>query len=185
APAAGLAAAATATVAAAATLPFAYIEHVRAVDAGLDLRSAGAWAGDTVVGLAEWGIAVGVAYAACLAVARRTSRPALAVGVAAWAVVAAFVALQPVLVDPLFASTHPIADPGLRALVRRTEAEVGARPSSVTVSDASARTTEENAFVDGLGPTERIVVYDTALRRAPADQTKALLAHELSHVRRN
>ena len=85
---------------------------------------------------------------------------------------------------PLFASTRPLRNPALETLLRSVERQVGASPGSVSVSDASSRTTEENAFVDGVGPTERMVLYDTVLRRAPDDQTRALLAHELGHVKR-
>ena len=180
----GIAAAAAAAVAAAVLLPIGYVDHVRSVNAGLDLRSAGAWARDAALGLAAWTAAVAAAYAACLAIGRRARQPWLAVGVAAWIAVAAFVMIQPVVIDPLFASTHPVREPALKALLRSVERQVGARPGSVSVSDASSRTTEENAFVDGVGPTERLVLYDTVLRRAPADETRALLAHELSHVDR-
>lgn len=180
----GIAAAVAATVAAAALLPLGYVDHVRAVNAGLDLRSTAAWARDAAVGLAAWAAGVAVAYTVCLAIGRRARQPWLAVGVTAWIAVAAFVLVQPVVIDPLFASTRPLRDPALRALVRSVEHQVGARPGSVAVSDASSRTTEENAFVDGVGPTERLVLYDTVLRKAPADQTRALLAHELAHVQR-
>jgi STE24 endopeptidase len=180
----GIAAATAATVAAAALLPLGYVDHVRAVNAGLDLRSSAAWARDAAVGLAAWAAAVAVAYTVCLAIGRRAREPWLAVGVTAWIAVAAFVLVQPVAVDPLFASTRPLRDPALRALVRNVEHQVGATPGSVSVSDASSRTTEENAFVDGVGPTERLVLYDTVLRKAPSGQTRALLAHELAHVKR-
>jgi STE24 endopeptidase len=136
------------------------------------------------VGLATWAAGVALAYSACLAIGRRAREPWLAVGVAAWVAVAVFVAVQPVVIDPLFASAKPLRDPALRALVRSVEHQVGATPGSVSVSDASSRTTEENAFVDGLGPTERLVLYDTVLRNAPDDETRALLAHELAHVDR-
>jgi len=63
------------------------------------------------------------------------------------------------------------------------ERTMGVHPS-ITVSDASTRTSAENALVDGLGPTVRVVVDDTALRE-PADQFRALLAHELGHVQRD
>jgi Zn-dependent protease with chaperone function len=180
----GIAAAAAAAVAAAVLLPLGYVDHVRSVNAGLDLRSTGAWARDAAVGLGAWVAGVAVAYSACLAIGRRARRPWLAVGISAWIAVAAFVMLQPVVIDPLFASTRPLRDPALGTLLRSVEHQVGARPGSVSVSDASSRTTEENAFVDGVGPTERLVLYDTVLRHAPADQTRALLAHELSHVDR-
>ena len=180
----GVAAAVAATVAAAALLPLGYVDHVRAVNAGIDLRSTAAWARDAALGLAASAAGVGVAYTVCLAIGRRAREPWLAVGVTAWIAVAAFVLVQPVAVDPLFASTRPLRDPALRTLVRSVEHQVGARPGSVSVSDASSRTTEENAFVDGVGPTERLVLYDTVLRNAAQDQTRALLAHELAHVKR-
>jgi STE24 endopeptidase len=180
----GVAAAVAATVAAGALLPLGYVDHVRAVNAGLDLRSTAAWARDAALGLAAWAAGVAVAYTVCLAIGRRAREPWLAVGVTAWIAVAAFVLVQPVAVDPLFASTRPLHDLALRTLVRSVEHQVGARPGSVSVSDASARTTEENAFVDGVGPTERLVLYDTVLRNAPPDRTRALLAHELAHVKR-
>jgi STE24 endopeptidase len=180
----GVAAAVAATVAAGALLPLGYVDHVRAVNAGLDLRSTAAWARDAALGLAAWAAGVAVAYTVCLAIGRRAREMWLAVGVTAWIAVAAFVLVQPVAVDPLFASTRPLHDLALRTLVRSVEHQVGARPGSVSVSDASARTTEENAFVDGVGPTERLVLYDTVLRNAPPDQTRALLAHELAHVKR-
>jgi len=180
----GVAAAVAATVAAAVLIPLGYVDHVRAVNAGLDLRSTAAWARDAAVGLAAWAAGVAVAYTVCLAIGRRAREPWLAVGVTAWIAVAAFVLVQPLAVDPLFASTRPPHDPALRTLVRSVEHQVGARPGSVSVSDASSRTTEENAFVDGVGPTERLVLYDTVLRKAAPDQTRALLAHELAHVKR-
>ena len=180
----GIAAAVAATVAAAVLIPLGYVDHVRAVNAGLDLRSTAAWARDAALGLAAWAAGVAVAYTVCLAIGRRAREPWLAVGVTAWIAVAAFVFVQPLAVDPLFASTRPLHDPALRTLVRSVEHQVGARPGSVSVSDASSRTTEENAFVDGVGPTERLVLYDTVLRKAAPDQTRALLAHELAHVKR-
>src|SRR3954468_5316496 len=60
---------------------------------------------------------------------------------------------------------------------------MGAHPASIRVADASSRTSGENAEVDGLGPTVRVVVDDTALHAPPA-QLRALLAHELGHVQR-
>src|SRR5690606_10578972 len=55
----------------------------------------------------------------------------------------------------------------------------------VLVADASRRTTALNAYVSGLGPTRRIVVFDTLLRQAPPDEVRAVVAHELGHAKRN
>ena len=53
----------------------------------------------------------------------------------------------------------------------------------VLVADASRRTTALNAYVSGLGPTRRIVVYDTLLREAPPAEVEAVVAHELGHAK--
>ena len=181
---AGVLAAATAAAAGIAALAPEYAAHVRAADAGLDLRSAAGWARDAGIALAVTAVAAGGAYAAVFAVARRSRYPALVAGGVAWVAVAVIVALQPVVLDPLLLGTHTITDPATRRVVARAERLVGAHPASVTVSDASSRTTEENAFADGLGPTERVVLDDTALRRAAPATVEALVAHELAHVRR-
>ena len=53
----------------------------------------------------------------------------------------------------------------------------------VLVADASRRTNALNAYVSGLGPTRRIVVYDTLLREAPPAEVRAVVAHELGHAK--
>lgn len=164
-----------------AALPFAYVLHRRAVDAGLDLQSDPAWLLDAVVAAAVTTAAVTVVYLLARPLYRRWG--ALAVAFAAWAAVALFTLVQPLVVDPLFASTSPMPA-GPARTVAGLERRMHVHPSSVTVADASSRTTAENAQVDGLGPTVRVVVDDTALRE-PARAFRALLAHELAHVQRD
>jgi STE24 endopeptidase len=176
-----LVAAAIAALLALAVVPLDWIAHVRARDAGLDLRGTAQWAADEAVGVGLQAVTVGAAYAAGLLLLRRLGKLGAALAVAA--LVAAFVCLQPLVVDPLLFSTRPIADPWLQAEVARLEQALDAHPASVTVTDAGSRTTAENAQVDGLGPTVRVTVADTIIR-APRPQLSALLAHELTHVAR-
>ena len=49
--------------------------------------------------------------------------------------------------------------------------------------DASRRTTAANAYVTGLGPTKRVVLFDTLLDRYSRDEIRVVVAHELAHVR--
>jgi STE24 endopeptidase len=49
--------------------------------------------------------------------------------------------------------------------------------------DASRRTTGANAYVTGLGPTKRVVLFDTLLDRYTRDEVRVVVAHELAHVR--
>ena len=163
-----------------AAVPFEYALHRRAVDAGLDLQSDGAWLLDALVAAGLTTLAVTVVYVLARPLYRRFG--ALAVAMAGWAAVAVFALVQPLVVDPLFASTSSLP-PGAARTVAALERRMDVHPRSVTVSDASSRTTAENAEVDGLGPTVRVVVDDTALRE-PAPAFRALIAHELAHVKR-
>ena len=46
--------------------------------------------------------------------------------------------------------------------------------------DASRRTTAANAYVNGLGPTKRVVLFDTLLDRYSRDEVRVVVAHELA-----
>jgi Zn-dependent protease with chaperone function len=88
----------------------------------------------------------------------------------------------PTLLDPVFNTFEP-AEPGLRERVQRLAAAAGVRVDRVLVMDASRRTTASNAYVTGLGPTKRVVLYDTLLRDFEPAQVDFVVAHELAHVR--
>ena len=173
-----------AAVTAAAALPVEYVLHVRAHDRGIDLQSGPAWLGSALAELALMSVAVAVVYAICRALAQHARPPWLAVGIAAWVAVALLTAIQPLVIDPLFMSTHPVTSPSAKALIAGLERKMGAHPASVSVSDASSRTTAENAFVNGLGPTVRMVIDDTTLRHSTRPELEAVVAHELGHVKR-
>ena len=47
--------------------------------------------------------------------------------------------------------------------------------------DASRRTTAANAYVNGIGHTKRVVLYDNLIEDFPEDQVRMVVAHELGH----
>jgi STE24 endopeptidase len=47
--------------------------------------------------------------------------------------------------------------------------------------DASRRTTGVNAYVNGLGHSKRVVLYDNLIDGLPRDQVLQVVAHELGH----
>jgi STE24 endopeptidase len=49
--------------------------------------------------------------------------------------------------------------------------------------DASRRVRSLNAYVDGIGSTKRVVLYDTLLERANRGELRSIVAHELGHVK--
>ncbi len=89
-------------------------------------------------------------------------------------------------VAPYLVPTHPVADPVLSATISRLEktAHVGHVP--VRIQDVSSDTSLPNAETEGLGPSRRVVIWDTLLdgRFTPAE-VRVVIAHELGHVKRN
>src|SRR6185295_648187 len=70
----------------------------------------------------------------------------------------------PVLVEPIFNTFTPLPAGELRTDLVAMAARDGVPVKDVLVADASRRTNALNAYVSGLGPTRRIVVYDNLLR---------------------
>lgn len=91
-------------------------------------------------------------------------------------------ALAPLVIEPLFESTRPLADRELAADARALADAAGVEVGDVVVSDASARTRTINARVSGIGPSRRIVLYDTLVDGVPRGQARFVIAHELAHV---
>ena len=63
-------------------------------------------------------------------------------------------------------------------LGRRAGVEIG----EVYRIDASLRGTSLNAYVDGIGSSKRVVLYDTLLAGAEREELRSVVAHELGHV---
>jgi len=71
----------------------------------------------------------------------------------------------------------------LTAEIKELGAKEGVTVDKVLVADASRRTTTANAYVSGLGPTKRVVFYDTMLDgRFSPPELESVAAHELGHV---
>ena len=92
-------------------------------------------------------------------------------------------ALAPVVLDPLFNDFTPLPEGQTRADVLELAGAAGVKVGEVYSVDASRRTTAANAYVAGLGPTKRVVLFDTLLDRYDRDEVRLVVAHELAHVR--
>jgi STE24 endopeptidase len=92
--------------------------------------------------------------------------------------------LFPVVVAPLFNRFEPLEEGALRQRVQAVAEGAGVRVARVEVADESRRSRRDNAYVAGLGPTRRIVLYDSLLT-TPPEMVEQVVAHELGHVRRH
>ena len=96
---------------------------------------------------------------------------------------AIFTWLAPVLLAPVFNRFDELPPGKTRSQILRLGERAGVEIGNVYRIDASRRTTGLNAYVDGLGPTKRVVIYDNVLRELDAGELDSLVAHELAHVK--
>jgi STE24 endopeptidase len=107
----------------------------------------------------------------------------IAAALAGGMLVVALGLLAPVVIEPLFNRFEPLDDPELGGELRALAAEAELPIREVLVADASRRSRKTNAYVSGLGPTRRLVLFDTLLARASHAEVGLVLAHELGHHR--
>ncbi len=88
--------------------------------------------------------------------------------------------LAPVVLEPVFNRFAPLADRELGRRLHELAARAGTPVREILVAVASRRTRRRNAYVSGIGPTRRVVLWDTLLQ-APSSQIAVVVAHELGH----
>jgi STE24 endopeptidase len=177
------AAAGLSLVVAVVTVPFGIASHERSVDVGLSTQSLGAWATDWAKATAIGATLAGLVGTLALALIRRFGRRWWIPGsVAAVAGAAFFTWIAPVVLAPLFNKFEVLPAGQARSdvleLARKADVDVG----QVYRVDASRRTTAINAYVNGIGSSKRVVLYDTLIDDLNRGERDAVVAHELGHV---
>ena len=168
-----------------AALPASIAAHERAVDYGISTQTFGSWLGDVGKSAAIGAVLAAAGAALLIALVRRfAGRWWLPGTVAVAAIATVFVWLAPVVLAPVFNkfTALPANSPAraeVLALARRAGVDIG----QVYRVNASRRVRSLNAYVDGIGPTKRVVLYDNLLRRANRPELKSIVAHELGHVK--
>jgi STE24 endopeptidase len=163
-------------------LPLAAWSHQRAVDVGLSTQEWPDWFVD--VGKSA---AIGAGFAAIgaalgLGLVRRFRRHWWAPGalvVIAFGVITIW--LFPVVIDPIFNDFKKLPPGQTRSDVLELAKEAGVDVGEVYRVDASRRTTAANAYVNGLGHSKRVVLFDNLITKFPRDQIRLVVAHELGH----
>ena len=168
-------------------LPFALLGWRAACGAGLSRQKLPGWLADQAKSLAIGAVIAPLALWGIVAALRAWPDGWwVAVTLGSIAVELVFTVVAPVLIVPLFLRSHPLP-PGpladdLSALAERAGVRVGA----VRVLEASEKMSSSNAFVAGIGPTRRIVLFDNLLGDDPDTvrqiaETRSVLAHEFGH----
>jgi STE24 endopeptidase len=165
-------------------LPLGALSRRRSLAVGLSTQSWGDWLRDLAKAAAiETALSAG-AGAATVTLTRRYPRswwvPAAAGAVGVSGLMGT---LAPVLLDPVFNRFEPLVEGPVRSDVLQLAGTAGVSVGEVYEVDASRRTTGANAYVTGLGPTKRVVLFDTLLERYSREEIGVVVAHELAHVR--
>lgn len=100
--------------------------------------------------------------------------------------VALFASLQLVVPYLLSIDTHPLKDPKLARAIQLLEQREDAGNPTVREQKVSDTTTAANAYSVGIGPTARVIFWDTLLDgRFNDHEVRFVAAHELAHLARD
>jgi Zn-dependent protease with chaperone function len=88
---------------------------------------------------------------------------------------------QPLIIDPLFNDFRPLRDVSLRQALLDEASRAGIEGGRVYEVDKSKQTKEMNAYVSGIGPSARIVMWDTLLAKLDREEILAVMGHEMGH----
>jgi STE24 endopeptidase len=166
-------------------LPLAMYGHHLSLVYGLSVQRWGSWFGDLAKGFGLDWLTTGLAVMLLFWLIRRSPRRWwLLFWVPAMLAAIFGVFISPLLVDPLFNHFTSLAahDP---ALVERLERVVARGPLHIPpdrmfLMDASAKYTGLNAYVTGIGPSKRVVVWDTSLAKGTPDEISFIFGHASS-----
>jgi STE24 endopeptidase len=158
----------------------------RALDVGLATQSWPDWAVDVAKSAGIAAVIAGVGGLAAMALIRRFPRRWWAPGaliVVGYGVLSVW--LWPVVIDPAFNDFEKLREGRLRSDVLQLAERAGVDIGEVYRVDASRRTSAANAYVNGLGNSKRVVLYDNLINRFPHDEVRVVVAHELAHQKHN
>lgn len=148
---------------------------------GLSSQSLGSWMVDMIKGLAVNLVILVPLGALALLAMRRMKQWWLALWLGSIPVILTAVILQPIVLDPLFNKFEPLKDEVLRQKLLTLASRAGIEHGRVFEVDKSKQTTVMNAYVNGIGPTARIVMWDTLLAKLDHDEVLAVMGHEMGH----
>jgi STE24 endopeptidase len=140
----------------------------------------GGWTAAEITTLVSGTLAVALLY---FTMRRSPNRWWLWLWMIAVPLIVAIVFIQPVVLDPLFNNlepldrSHPELVDSIEAIV--TRAGLVLPREHIYLLKISDKSTGEDAFSDGFGPTKRIYVSDTLISREPVPATLVLVAHEI------
>ncbi len=147
----------------------------------LSTQTFASWMGDQAKALGLNILIGGLIVGLALLGIRKVRRWWLALWLGSIPLIILLVVIAPVLLDPVFNKFEPLKDASLRQALLDEASHAGIEGGRVYQVNKSKQTTTMNAYVTGIGPTKRIVLWDTTLAKMSRDEILAVMAHEMGH----
>jgi len=153
---------------------------------GLSNQNFGAWLGDEAkdfaVNIFFLGVA-GLLSLAYLAIEKSPRRWWMWLSLGTVPVIVISVLIEPVLIDPLYNKFVPLKDQQLKTRILELAAKADIPGRNVYQVDKSKQTKKINAYVNGFGASQRIVLWDTTLKSMKEDEILVVMGHEMGHYK--
>lgn len=153
---------------------------------GLSTQSFGGWLADALKGELVALVLLGVIPILALAYRGIEKKPRtwwLWFAVVSLPLIAAAMLIEPLVIDPLFNRFTPLRDQQLKQKIVALAERSGIPGRRVFEVDMSTKTTKYNAYVNGFGASQRIVLWDTTLKGMKQDEILFVMAHEMGHYK--
>lgn len=158
-----------------------YSDYVVPHQFDLSDQSFGAWMGDQLKSLAVGLVLGSLIGATALLGIRKVKNWWFAIWLVSIPFIILIVVVQPVVLDPIFNKFEPLKDQVLKQKLLHLASQAGIEGGNVYQVDKSKQTKTMNAYVNGIGPTKRIVMWDTLLAKMSHDEVLAVMGHEMGH----
>jgi STE24 endopeptidase len=151
---------------------------------GLSTQSFGRWIADEFKGQAVIILFLGGFGLLSLAYGTIEKSPRrwwLSFAIATLPIIIFLVLIEPIVIDPIFNKFTPLRDAELRTEILDLAAKAGIPGRNVYEVDQSTKTRKFDAYVNGFGASQRIVIWDTTLHGMTHDEILYVVGHEMGH----
>lgn len=167
-------------------LPLAWYKHMVDVNYGISTMTAGAWFQELLLDFAVGTLmTVPVIWLAFLIVRKSPKRWWLWFWGATIPLILFMVVIQPIVLDPLYNDFKPLQNQELKTQILDLAHKANVPSDDVYEVDMSKKTNALNAYVNGLGPSARIVLWDTTLNKLNSEEILFIMGHEMGHYVKN
>ncbi|MET3696330.1 Zn-dependent protease with chaperone function [Bacillus oleivorans] len=165
-----------------AIFPFQYLSHRFSVEYGISNQTFSAWMKDEMLDFWLGFLTTFIIVAAIYWLMKKSPKRWW---LYAWLFFVPyatfFVFIQPIVIDPLYNDFMSLQDKELEKEILQLADQADIPAEHVYQVNMSEETNAMNAYVNGIGASSRIVLWDTTLQQLSKDEILVIMAHEMAH----